>query len=81
MSVRLRQKYSLSLVVLIMTLLSFFMISKDRIEISVVNEFYNPDDLDGEAGLDPGDDERGQIDSCEGVEEPVSDVRLVHCSL
>ena len=80
MSVRLKQRYSLYIIVLIVTLLSFFIISKDRIEITVISEFNNPDDRqEGGAGptQDPGDNENLKIESCKGVEEPVSDVRYI----
>lgn len=72
MSVRLKKRYSLLILVLSISLLSFLFTSKERIEISVISEFTNPD---GEVGLEPGDDDELQIESCEGVEEPVSDVR------
>ena len=76
MSVRLKQSHSLSIIVLIVTLLSFFIISKYRIEITVISDFDNPNDPEGDA-QDPGDNDNVQIDSCEGVEEPVSDVRYI----
>ena len=89
MSVRLKQRYSLFIIVLIVTLISFFIISKDKIEITVISEFDNPDDPEGGGAgpaQDPGDNQNVQIDSCEGVEEPVSDVRYIsylrpHCVL
>ena len=77
MSVRLKQRYSLSIIVLIVTLLSFFIISKDKIEITVISEFNNPEGGGAGPAQDPGDNENLQIDSCEGVEEPVSDVRYI----
>ena len=84
MSVRLNQRYSL-LICTISTifLLSFFIFSTDRIEISVISEFNNLDgpDLDdrdgGGGGQEPGDYEELQIDSCVGVVEPVSDIRYI----
>ena len=81
MYVRLNQRYSLLILFLVnIFMLSFVIFSKDRIEITVISEFDNPDgpdleDPDLEEGQEPGDSEELQIDSCIGVEEPVLDPR------
>ena len=80
MYVRLNQRYYLLILFLVnIFMLSFVIFSKDRIEITVISEF-NPDgsdldDRDGGGDQEPGDNEELQIDSCVGVEEPVSELR------
>ena len=83
MYVRLNQRYSLLIIFMLnIFMLSFLILSNDRIEITVISEFNNPDgpdldDPDGGGGQEPGDSEEFQIDSCVGVEEPVSDLRYL----
>ena len=71
MSVRLNKRYSLLIVILFTIILfSFLNIPREKIEITVINEFFNHD---GEAGA--GGNQELKFESCRGVQEPVSDVR------